>query len=206
MDDAQTDEATLRRHAKLAALRTKREAPTAVLSLDEARQPLRETPSNGSSFDFAATVNDARNRDKMPRHVLPAHDLVPQPVNPTRMTYIIRGAPQQILSNITNADTATRAPVAKAACASSAVCNVITPAIHPATPLPSAGPAVTILARVAPSHRGSTLSPWLDTGAAEFVPRGVAPVLRELPARDARVRIPSLVPSRAVPSLSSDAW
>ena len=52
----------LRRHAKLAALRTKREAPTAVLSLDEARQPLRETPSNGSSFDFAATVNDARNR------------------------------------------------------------------------------------------------------------------------------------------------
>jgi len=166
MDDARTDEATLRRHAKLAALRTKREAPAAVLSLDEARQPLRETPSNKSSFDFAATVNDARNRDKTPRHVLPAHDLVPQPVNPTRMTYIIRGAPQQILSNITNADTATRAPVAKAA--SSAACNVTTPAIHSATPLPSAGPAVTILARFAPSHRGSTLSPWLDTGVAEF--------------------------------------
>jgi len=52
---------------------------------------------------------------------------------------------------------------------------------------------------------GSTLSPWLDTGVAEFVPKGVTPVLRELPARDARVRIPSHVPSRA-PSLSSDAW
>ena len=102
MDDARTDEATLHRHATLAALHAKREAPAAVLSLDEARQPLRETPSKGSSFDFATTVNDARNRDKTPRHVLPAHDLVLQPVNPTRITYNIRGAPQQILSNITN--------------------------------------------------------------------------------------------------------